>query len=139
MGFASRERLLTQRNTILRATRTALWNGGTATSGNPGADLVIVGNPNRWIRLNEAYLILTGFNPAATITITNWATIAGVDTDLTLGGVTWTPLTDPVAYLMWWFWFGSNEVLGTFRFEVFSNQAADDNYLATYEIRYKDW
>jgi len=127
--------LLTQKARLVPGTVTANWNSGVATSGKPGADLFTAGGVGQWFRLTEAYLILTGFNPAATVTVRAYLTIAGEEREI--GDEEWEVAVDgPLAYL---FWFWELEIYGPLRFEVHSDQAADDGFTATYEYRRKDW
>jgi hypothetical protein len=127
--------LLTQRARVVPGKVTADWNSGVATSGQPGADLFTIGSVGQWFRLTEAYLILTGFNAAATVTVRYYFIIAGEER--CLGEDEWEVAVDgEVAYLLW-FW--EVEIYGPMRIEVHSDQAADDGFAATYEYKIKDW
>lgn len=135
MGLASFIKLLIQRPRIVSGTATALWRTGFATSGQPGADLVTIGVVNQWYRLNQFCLVLTGFNAAATITMRAYMDIAGANRFVM--GDDWPIATsEAVAYLSWFF---DAEFNGPFRVEVYSNNALDDNFTASYEYRIKDW
>ncbi len=135
MGLASDIKLLIQRPRIVIGTTRALWRTGTATSGQLGGDLVTVGVANQWYRLNQFALVLTGFNGAAIITTRAYMDMAGANRLVILD--TWTIATSPaVAFLSWFF---DAEFNGPFRVEVYSNNALDDNFTATYEYRIKDW
>ena len=111
------------------------WNSGVATSGQPGGDLFTAGAVDQWFRLTEAYLVLTGFNAAATVTVRAFLTIAGEERQVFEDD--WEVAVDgPLAYL---FWFWELEIYGPLRFEAYSDQAADDGFTASYEYRRKDW
>ena len=126
---------LTERARIVPGTVTADWNSGVATSGLPGADLFTYGGVGQWWRLTEAYLVLTGFDLAATVTIRVYLTIAGEERQMPEED--WEVAFDgPLAYI---FWFWEVEIYGPLRIEVHSDQAADDGFTATYEYRVKSW
>ena len=127
--------LLTQRARIVPGTVKADWNTGRATSGLLGADLFTIGSVGQWFRLTEAYLVLTGFNALATVTVRAYLTVAGEERQI--GEEEWEVAFDgPLAYL---FWFWELEIYGPLRFEVYSDQGADDGFTASYEYRIKDW
>lgn len=126
---------LTERARIVPGTVTADWNSGVATSGLPGADLFTYGGVGQWWRLTEAYLVLTGFDLAATVTVRVYLTIAGEERQMP--EEEWEVAFDgPLAYI---FWFWEVEIYGPIRIEVHSDQAADDGFTATYEYRVKSW
>jgi len=126
---------LTERARIVPGTVTADWNSGVATSGLPGADLFTYGGVGQWWRLTEAYLVLTGFDLAATVTVRVYLTIAGEERQMPEED--WEVAFDgPLAYI---FWFWEVEIYGPLRIEVHSDQAADDGFTATYEYRVKSW
>jgi len=126
---------LTERAIIHTDTVTADWNSGVATSGKPGADLFTYGGVGQWWRLTEAYLVLTGFNPASTVTIRCYLTIAGEEREMPEED--WEPAVDGALAYILWFW--EIEIFGPFRVEVHSDQAADDGFAAKYEYRTKSW
>lgn len=128
---------LTSKSTIVTATKTALWNSGIATSGNPGADLVTVGIPGQWSKVTDCWLVLTGFDITATLTITGYQLVAGVMR--TFGPITWGVAGQDLALLDWFWGWGNNELFGVKRYEVASDRAADDNFTATYEYKIKSW
>jgi hypothetical protein len=135
MGLTSEVQSLIQRPRIIPGVTTANWNTGIATSGLAGANLVTVGGPNQWYRLNQFALVLNGFNAAAIITMRAYMDIAGVNRLILTDD--WTIATsEDVAYLSWFF---DAEFFGPFRVEVFSNNIADNGFTATYEYRIKDW
>ncbi len=82
-------------------------------------------------------MLLNNFDPTAWITVRTYYTVAGVE--VTPGPVSWSPATDPVAFLNWWFLLGSTETYGPYRIEVSSDKPADDGVVATYEYRTKSW
>jgi len=126
---------LTERARIVPGEVTANWNSGVATSGQPGADLFTYGGVGQWWRLTEAWLVLTGFNPAATVTIRVYLTIAGEERQMP--EEEWEVALDgPLAYI---FWFWQIEIYGPLRVEAHSDQAADDGFTAHYEYRVKSW
>ena len=126
---------LTERAMIVPGTVTANWNSGVATSGEAGADLFTYGGVGQWWRLSEAWLVLTGFNIAATVTIRIYLTIAGEER--LMPPEEWEVAFDgPLAYILW-FW--EIEIFGPMRVEVHSDQAADDGFTASYEYRVKSW
>ena len=126
---------LTERAMIVPGTVTANWNSGVATSGEAGADLFTYGGVGQWWRLTEAWLVLTGFNIAATVTIRIYLTIAGEER--LMPPEEWEVAFDgPLAYILW-FW--EIEIFGPMRVEVHSDQAADDGFTASYEYRVKSW
>ena len=126
---------LTERARIVPGEVTADWNSGVATSGEAGADLFTYGGVGQWWRLTEAWLVLTGFDLAATVTIRIYYTIAGEEREMPPDE--WEVAGDgPLAYILW-FW--EIEIYGPLRVEVHSDQAADDGYTATYEYRVKSW
>ena len=126
---------LTERAIIHTDKVTANWNSGRATSGELGADLFTYGGVGQWWRLTEAWLVLTGFDLAATVTIRIYLTIAGAEREMP--PEEWEVAFDgPLAYILW-FW--EIEIFGPMRVEVHSDQAADDGFTATYEYRVKSW
>jgi len=105
-----------------------------ATSGQPGADLFTIGTPNTWFRLCDAYLVLTAFNIAATVTVRSCLNIAGAERRLE---GEWDVATDgEIAYI---FWFWEMQLYGPLRIEVYSSVIGDDGFPATYEYRVKSW
>ncbi|MFA5401239.1 MAG: hypothetical protein WC359_12400 [Dehalococcoidia bacterium] len=125
---------LVQKPTIVPGATTANWNSGVATSGQPGADLFTFGAVGQWWMLKEAYMLLSAFNIAATVTVRAYETLMGAERMVATDD--WTVAVDgPVIYLF--FWFFSWEMYGPVRIEVFSDQAADDGLAAPYEYRYK--
>ena len=126
---------LTERARIVPGTVEADWNSGVATSGQAGADLFTYGGVGQWWRLTEAWLVLTGFDLAATVTIRVYYTIAGEEREMPPDE--WEVAFDgPLAYILW-FW--EIEIYGPLRVEVHSDQAADDGFTASYEYRVKSW
>jgi hypothetical protein len=114
---------------------TANWNSGVATSGLAGADLFTVGSVGQWFRLTEAFLVLAGFDLAATVTIRVFLTIAGAERMMPEDD--WEPAFDgDLAYILW-FW--EIQIYGVLRIEVYSDQAADDGHTAEFEYRVKRW
>jgi hypothetical protein len=125
--------LLLQRPRIVVASKSANWNSGVATSGQPGADLITVGKVNQWYRLNQAIVVMTGFNAAATVTVREYGLVAGVERLLLTDD--WT-MPQEIAFLSWWF---DAEFYGPYRVEVYSDQAVDDGVAVASEYRVKDW
>lgn len=136
MGLASKINLIVQHSRIVTASVTANWNTGTATSGLAGADVVTIGAVNQWWRLSDAYFVVSGFNALADIDLRAYWTVAGTER-LMLSG-TWSA-SDSVAWLMWYFNTGGQEILGPLRFECHSDQLADNGLTTTYEYRIKNW
>jgi hypothetical protein len=135
MGLASDIKRLVQHSRIVSTTATGAWNGGVATSGNPGADLYTYGAANKWWRLAESYLLLSAFNIAATVTIRAYETLMGAEREIMDDN--WVVALDgDVAYIVW-FW--DVQIFGRLRIEVFSNVAADNGIVVPYEYRVKDW
>ncbi len=135
MGLASAIKLLIERPRIVQATTTANWNSGVATSGNPGADLWTYGAANQWWRLGEAYLLLSAFNAAATVTVRAYENLMGAEREVM--NEDWLVAVDPAIVYIVWFW--EIQIFGPLRIEVFSDQVADDGLAAPYEYRVKRW
>jgi hypothetical protein len=135
MGLASRIRLLTERPRIVTAATTANWNSGVATSGLAGADLFTYGAANQWWRLQEAYILLSAFNAAATVTVRAYMNLMGAERQVM--SEDWVVAVDPPVIYVVWFW--EVEMFGPLRIEALSDQAADDGLAAPYEYRIKDW
>ena len=138
MGLSQSIKLLTEHSRIVTGTTTANWNSGVATSGQPGADLVTIGTANRWMRLDEIFLLIfPAFNVAATVSIRGYMEMMG--SNRLIG----TPVTyacdgtDGEVALFSWLW--EVEILGPVRVEVFSDQAVDDGFTATWEYWIKNW
>jgi len=132
-------RLLTQHPTIVTGTATGLWNGGLATSGLAGADLITIGTAGQWWRLQEAYFRLFPgvWNALAIITVRVYFDLMGAET--LVGDEDWdADGTDGNVALIYWFWL-SAEVHGPIRVELYSTVAADDGVVVPYEYRYKEW
>ena len=134
MGLISDIRLLVERPRIVPGTTTANWNGGLATSGQPGADLVTVGVANQWYRLNQFIVILTGFNALATVYTREYLDVGGVNRLILVDD--YGPPPPVLAFMSWWF---DAEFYGPYRVEVYSDQAADDGLAVDYEYRIKSW
>lgn len=132
----TRLELLAERARIVPGTVKANWNSGIATSLKPGADLFTVGEVGKWFRLVEAYLVLTGFNPAATVVIRAYVNIAGAERQMG-EDAEWEVAVDGELAFVTWFW--EVEIFGPLRVEVHSDQVADDGFTASYEYRIKDW
>lgn len=135
MGLANDIKLLIQHPTIVTANRTANWNSGVATSGQPGADLYTYGVVGQWWRASEAYFQLSAFNAAATVTVRVYQILFGA-LQYSGGDDYVVALDGPVVYLLWWL---EIEMYGPLRIELFSDQAADDGLAAPYEYRVKEW
>lgn len=135
MGAEQQIQLLIQRPRIIPGATTANWNSGVATSGQPGADLITIGSANEWYRLNQFALVLTGFNALATVTMRAYMDIAGANREV-LNDDWIIAASGPIAFMSWFF---DAEFFGPFRVEVYSDQAADDGFNASYEYRIKDW
>lgn len=136
MSLSQKIRLLAQRPRIVTGTTTANWNSGVATGGLAGGDLFTIGIANRWMRICDSYMIITGFNAAATIDLRGYGTIAGAERYM------WTDdyiIAGVAEDLIWISWFWDTQVYGQYRIEVYSNQAADDALAVTWEYRWKDW
>ena len=127
--------LLVEKPRIVTGTVVADWNSGVATSGLAGADLFTFGEVGQWFRLTEAYLVLAGFNLASTVTIRVFLTIAGEERMMPEDE--WEPAVDGDLAFILWFW--EVQLFGILRIEVYSDQAADDGFEATYEYRVKNW
>lgn len=118
---------------IIPGSPTGNWNSGTATSGDPGADLVTIGTANEWSEVSMAVIFLNSFTPGATITIRGYELIAGavrevMNDDYVVG-------VDPdLVMLIWWI---SAQIYDQIRIEVHSDQAADDGKAAVFEYRIK--
>jgi hypothetical protein len=135
MSVSSDIKLLVQHPRIILRTPIANWNSGVATSGQPGGDLLTYGSPGMWWRATEAYLLLSDFNAAATVTLRFYQILLGAMRYT--GGDDWSVALDgPIIYLLWWF---EVEMYGPLRIEAFSDQAADDGIAVTCEIRVKSW
>ena len=138
MGLQAVINYLAARPTIVPGTTTANWNGGVATSGQPGADLFTYGSIGQWWRLQEAYLrIFPGvWNALSVITIRSYIILMGGEE--MVGDEDWdADGTDGNVAYIYWFWFMA-EMYGPLRVEVYSDQAGDDGVTATYEYRIKD-
>jgi len=136
MALSALIRLLAQRPRIVPGTTLANWNSGVASSGLAGGDLFTAGIANHWCRLCDSYLVITGFNAAATITLRGYGTVAGVERFM------WTDdyiIAGIVEDIIWISWFWDTQVYGQTRIELYSNQAADDGLTVTWEYRQKDW
>src|SRR4030042_494614 len=120
MSLPSYLRLLIQRPRIITGTTIANWNSGVAPSGAAGATLITIGVPGSWYRLNFGAVILAGFNVAATVTIREYADVAGANRLVMEDD--WT-MPEELAILSWWL---DSEHYGPYRIELFSDQAADD-------------
>jgi len=133
MSIVNDAKLLWQHPNIIIATTTANWNSGVATSGLAGADLVTIGVVGQWYRLNAGFVVTTGFNAAATVTIREYCNIAGANrlvmTDDTI-------MPEVLIQLSWWL---DAELFGPYRIELYSDQAADDGLVVPYEYRMKEW
>jgi hypothetical protein len=139
MGLAANIRLLVQRPKIIIGTTTAAWNGGTATSGLPGADLFAHGGAGQWWRLQEAYLKLFPgvWNVASVITVRSFLIVMGGEE--MIGDEDWdADGTDGNVAYIYWFWLMA-EIYGPLRVEVYSDQAVDDGVTVPYEYRIKNW
>jgi hypothetical protein len=136
MSVPKGTKLLYQHARIITETTTANWNSGVASSGNPGGDLFTLGAVGQWWRLQEAYLLLSAFNAAATVTIRAYEPLMGAERMVATDD--WTVALDgPVIFLF--FWVFAWEIYGPVRIEIFSDQAADDGLAAPYECRVKEW
>lgn len=135
MSLASAIRLLIQRARIVQGPAVGNWNSGVATSGNPGADLFTIGTINSWWRLQEAYMLLSAFNAAATVTIRVYEQLMGGEREVLNDD--WIVAVDPPIVYLVWFW--EIEMFGPLRVEAFSDQAADDGLAVPFEYRWKDW
>lgn len=135
MSLTKGIKLLYQKARIINATTTANWNSGVATSGNPGADLFTYGAAGQWWRLQEAYLLLSAFNAAATITVRAYEQLMGAEREVMNDD--WIVAVDPPVIYIVNFW--EVQIYGPVRVEVFSDQAADDGLAAPYEYRVKEW
>jgi hypothetical protein len=135
MGLAQAIRSLVERPRIVSASRTANWNSGLATSGNPGADLFTYGAVNQWWRLQESYLLLSAFNPLAIVTVRAYEILMGAEREIM--NEPWTVATDGDVIFIVWFW--EVEMFGPLRIEVNSSNAGDDGLAAPYEYRVKGW
>jgi len=138
MGLATEIKKLLQRPQIIIGTATGNWNTGTATSGQPGADLFTIGVAGQWWDLQEAYLKLFPgvWNVAAVLTVRSYLTIMGVE-DM-IGEADWdADGTDGNVAYIYWFWLYA-EIYGPLRVEVYSDQVADDGVVAPYEYRVKN-
>jgi hypothetical protein len=139
MSLSQDIHLLIQHPTIVVGTTTANWNGGTATSGQPGGDLFTFGRVGQWWRLQEAYVrIFPGvWNIASVITIRSYLTIMGGE--LLIAEEDWdADGTDGTVAFIYWFWLNA-EIYGPLRVELYSDQGADDGVVAPYEFRWKKW
>ena len=134
MSLVSDIRQLAERPTIIPGTTTADWNGGLATSGAAGADLVTIGGPNSWFRLNQFIIVTGGFNIGATVTYRVYSDVAGVNR--LIFGDDYGPPPVEVMYMSWWF---DAEFFGPLRVELHSDQVVDDGLAVTYEYRIKSW
>lgn len=133
MSAVNDAKLLWQHPNIIIATTTANWNSGVATSGLAGADLVTIGGANQWYRLNSGWVITSGFNIAATVTIREYCNIAGANRLVMTDD--WT-MPEELINLSW---FLDAELFGPYRIELYSDQAADDGLAVPYEYRMKEW
>ena len=123
---------------IVPGTTRANWNSGVATSGNAGADLVTIGQPDTWMRLNEVFLLIfPAFNALATVTVRSYMDMMGANRLLGAPVTYACDGTDGEVALLLWFW--EVELVQPVRIEVFSDQAADDGFTATWEYRIKGW
>lgn len=136
MSWVQTIRLLGQRSNIVQGTVTANWNSGIAPSGLAGATLFTFGVLDRWYRLCDAYLVITGFNAAATIYTRYYGYVAGAMSYMFTDNYIIAGIAEDVIYLSW---FLDTQVKDPIRIEVYSNQAADDALAVTYEYRWKDW
>jgi len=139
MGLPQDIKLLLQKPRIIPGTTTAAWNGGTATSGLPGADLFTYGVAGQWWKLQEAYLKLFPgvWNVASIITIRSFLYIMGGEE--MIGDEDWdADGTDGNVAFIYWFWLMA-EIRGPLRVEVYSDNAADDGVIAPWEYRVKKW
>ena len=131
----TRLELLAERARIVPGTVKANWNSGIATSLKPGADLFTVGEVGQWFRLSDAYLVLTGFNAAARVSIRAYLNIAGAEREVM--DEDWVIADEgELAYIIWWW---DVEIYGPLRIEVYSDKIADNGFTASYEYRKKDW
>lgn len=135
MGLAKNVELMVQHAQIINGTVTANWNSGVATSGLPGADVFRYGVVNQWWRLQEAYMLLSAFNAAATVTVRAYMNLMGAEREIM--NEDWVVALDPPVIYIVWFW--DVEIFGPLRIEAFSDQAADDGLAAPYEYRVKEW
>jgi len=134
MGLINDIRLLIQRPIIVPGITTAQWNGGFATSGLQGADLVTIGVPGQWYRLNQFIIILAGFNIGATVYTREYMDIGGVNRLILADD--YGPPPPELAFMSWWF---DAEFFGPYRVEIYSDQAIDDGLAVSYEYRIKGW
>lgn len=135
MSLSSEIHLLRQRPVIVTNTIVGNWNSGVATSGQAGANLFSYGIANQWWRLQEAYVLLSAFNAAATVTVRAYMNLMGAEREVM--NEDWTVALDPPVIYIIWFW--EVEMFGPLRIEAFSDQAADDGLAVPYEYRVKEW
>jgi len=134
MGLPQDVRRLVERPRIVPGTTTANWNSGVATSGQPGADVITIGGPGKWYRLNQFIIIMTGFSALATVYTREYLDVAGVNRLILVDD--YGPPPPVLAFMSWWF---DAEFYGPYRVEVYSDQAADDGLAVPYEYRIKSW
>jgi len=127
-------KLLTEHARLVTNSTIANWNSGVAPSGQPGAELVTIGQPLNWIRLSLGAILTTGFNAAATVTVREYSTILGAMRLIFEDD--WTMPQEMV--MVSWLWFDV-ELYGQYRIELYSDQGADDGLAVSYEYWWKDW
>lgn len=118
---------------IIPGNTVADWNSGTATSGQPGADLVTIGTVGEWSELSDAVLRLDSFTPGATITVRAYKTIAGAEEEIM--NEDYVVGVDPnLVLFVWWL---VVRMYSQVRVEVHSDQAGDDGAAAIFEYYIK--
>lgn len=136
MSFPQETKLLIQRPRIVTDVTTANWNSGVAPSGLAGATLFTAGLANQWCRLCDAYMLITGFNAAATISTRYYAQVIGAERYTMFDDYVIAGIVEDIIYLSW-FW--DTQVFDQVRVEVYSDQAADDGLAVNWEYRWKEW
>lgn len=112
---------------------TADWNGGTATSGEVGADLVTLGANNTKNKVLSLLMSLQNLTHGATITARMYMQINGTERQISFGGsstLTFIAGTDPDGQPLIDGVWGIHEAL---RIELYSDTAADDGKSVDYD------
>ena len=97
------------------------WNGGVATSGNPGADMRLIGLAGCRDLIHSYEINISFLTVGALITIRMYKMISDVEREVY--NQTFTQGTDPDGL---WIINGTLGIAEQLRVEIFSNQAADD-------------
>jgi len=107
---------------------TANWNSGTATSGNPGAELVTIGADDTEYKLHSLVVGISSLTDGATVRVRLFMEVNGVEQEVY--NQTFLKGTDPNGL---WIVNGTVGIHEVLRVELHNDNAADDGKAVSYD------